>query len=426
MGMVVGMGVLQVRSESVLAVPAFRRLFTAQVVALVGTGLLTVALGLLAYDIAGSSAGAVLGTALAVKMVAYVGVAPVMSVLTGRLPRLTVLVSADVVRLLIAVLLPFVTQVWQVYVLVFVLQAASATFTPTFQAVVPAVISRDDQYTRALSLSRLAYDLESLVSPMLAAALLTVVSYHSLFVGTAVGFALSAVLVVNTRIPDRELRSAPNGARSFGDRLVAGVRRFGGRPSLRGLLALNLVVAAGTSLVIVNSVVYVRDIVGGPASALAVALGVFGGGSMMVAFAVPRILTVVDDRRLMLAGGVVVSLGTTGAVALAALRPNGAAGWASLAVVWAVLGAGTSMISTPSARVITRDSDDGDRDELFTAQFSLSHACFLLTYPVAGWVGAEVSQVVAASIIAVLATLAALGAGRLWTPASTVGAPPTE
>ncbi|WP_328811550.1 MFS transporter [Rhodococcus sp. NBC_00294] len=420
------MAVLQIRSESVLAVPAFRRLFTAQVVALVGTGLLTVALGLLAYDIAGSSAGAVLGTALAVKMVAYVGVAPVMSVLTGRLPRLTVLVSADVVRLLIAVLLPFVTQVWQVYVLVFVLQAASATFTPTFQAVVPAVISRDDQYTRALSLSRLAYDLESLVSPMLAAALLTVVSYHSLFVGTAVGFALSAVLVVNTRIPDREPRSVPDGARSFGDRLVAGVRRFGGRPSLRGLLALNLVVAAGTALVIVNSVVYVRDIVGGPASAMAVALGVFGGGSMMVAFAVPRILTVVDDRRLMLAGGVVVSLGTTGAVALAALRPSGAADWASLAVVWAVVGAGTSMISTPSARVITRESDDGDRDELFTAQFSLSHACFLLTYPVAGWVGAEVSQVVAASIIAVLATLAALGAGRLWTPASTVGAPPTE
>jgi len=39
----------------------FRRLFTAQVVALAGTGLLTVALGLLAYDLAGSAAAAVLG-----------------------------------------------------------------------------------------------------------------------------------------------------------------------------------------------------------------------------------------------------------------------------------------------------------------------------------------------------------------------------
>ena len=38
---------------------AYRSLFAAQVVALLGTGLLTVALSLLAYDIAPGSAGAV-------------------------------------------------------------------------------------------------------------------------------------------------------------------------------------------------------------------------------------------------------------------------------------------------------------------------------------------------------------------------------
>jgi hypothetical protein len=54
----------------------YRHLFSAQVVALVGTGLATVALGLLAYELAGANAGAVLGTALAIKMIAYVGVAP--------------------------------------------------------------------------------------------------------------------------------------------------------------------------------------------------------------------------------------------------------------------------------------------------------------------------------------------------------------
>ncbi|BDB30596.1 hypothetical protein CTP10_R80130 (plasmid) [Cupriavidus sp. P-10] len=42
----------------------YRHLFLAQVIALVGTGLATVALGLLAYDLAGANAGSVLGTAL--------------------------------------------------------------------------------------------------------------------------------------------------------------------------------------------------------------------------------------------------------------------------------------------------------------------------------------------------------------------------
>ena len=34
----------------------------------------------------------------------------------------------------LALLLPFITEVWQIYVLIFLLQSASAAFTPTFQA----------------------------------------------------------------------------------------------------------------------------------------------------------------------------------------------------------------------------------------------------------------------------------------------------
>lgn len=84
----------------------FGRLFAAQVVALLGTGLLTVALGLLAYDLAGSQAGVVLGTALAIKMAAYVAVAPAVSAFADRVPRRVLLVGADVVRTAVAVLLP--------------------------------------------------------------------------------------------------------------------------------------------------------------------------------------------------------------------------------------------------------------------------------------------------------------------------------
>lgn len=120
----------------------YRHLFLAQVIALLGTGLATVALSLLAYDLAGAEAGVVLGTALAIKMVAYIGVAPVASAFAERLPRRAVLVSLDLVRAAVAVLLPFVTEIWQIYVLIFVLQSASAGFTPTFQATIPDVRER--------------------------------------------------------------------------------------------------------------------------------------------------------------------------------------------------------------------------------------------------------------------------------------------
>jgi MFS family permease len=74
---------------AVLANRSYRHLFFAQVIALVGSGLATVALGLLAYDIAGGDAGAVLGTALAIKMVAYIGVAPIVGAFADHLPRRT-------------------------------------------------------------------------------------------------------------------------------------------------------------------------------------------------------------------------------------------------------------------------------------------------------------------------------------------------
>ncbi len=57
---------------SILADRTYRHLFAAQAIALLGTGLLTVALALLAYRLAGEDAGAVLGTALAIKMMSLI------------------------------------------------------------------------------------------------------------------------------------------------------------------------------------------------------------------------------------------------------------------------------------------------------------------------------------------------------------------
>ena len=393
---------------TVLRNVAYRKLFSAQVIALLGTGLLTVALGLLAFDLAAGRAGAVLGTALTIKMLAYVFVAPLMAALVEHLPRKAVLIAADLVRAAVALMLPFVDQVWQVYVLVFVLQSASATFTPAFQSVIPVILPRERDYTKALSLSRLAYDLESLLSPVIAAALLVIMSYSSLFVGTVIGFLISALLVGTTRLP-----APPPPARgsSLLHRTTLGARIFLQVPSLRGLFALNLVVACGTALVLVNTVVYVRELYGGTNAEVAIALACYGAGSMTVALTTPALLERFPDRAFMVSGSAVIAAGVGAAGVIALLQPA----WVLMLLLWALLGAGTSMINTPSARLLRRAATDATRSYLFTAQFSLSHACFILSYPIAGWAGAAAGQPAAAFILATLATLGAVAALRLWT-----------
>lgn len=394
-----------------LANAVFRRLFAAQVVALLGTGLLTVALGLLAYDLAGSRAGAVLGTALAIKMVAYVAAAPLMSALTDRFPRRSVLVTADIVRASVALMLPFVDAVWQVYVLIFVLQAASATFTPAFQSVIPSVLVDEDDYTQALSMSRLAYDLEALLSPILAAALLAMTSYHLLFLGTVGGFTASAALVLASRLPPMPVATRPERLR---DRLLQGARVMVSATELRALLALNMSVAAAGALVVVNTVVYVGDLLDGPQSGMAAMLACYGAGSMLVALAMPLILRRLSDRTVMLVGATVTAAALSATTVFIAVPPAPPAGWVVLGALWMTLGAATSMISTPSARLLRRGSTIDDRTAVFTAQFSLSHGCFLVAYPIAGWVGATLGQAVAALVLAGVATLAAATAIATW------------
>ena len=185
----------------VLKNTTYRHLFLAQVIALIGTGLITVALALQAYDLAKGEAAQVLGIALAIKMIAYIGVAPIASAFAERLPRKKVLVGLDIIRALTALCLPFVTQIWQIYILIFILQSASAAFTPTFQAMIPDVLPEEKDYTNALSLSRLAYDLENIISPMLAGFLLGFISYHNLFLGTVIGFIGSALFGVSAKLP---------------------------------------------------------------------------------------------------------------------------------------------------------------------------------------------------------------------------------
>lgn len=381
----------------------YRHLFLAQVIALVGTGLATVALGLLAYDLAGANAGAVLGTALAIKMLAYIGVAPIASAFAERVPRRTLLVTLDLVRAAVALALPFVTQIWQVYLLIFVLQSASAGFTPTFQATIPDVLPEEKDYTKALSLSRLAYDLESLVSPALAAALLTVVSFHSLFLGTVVGFIASAVLVVSAVLPKPKMPPR----RSIYERTARGSRIYLATPRLRGLLALNLAVASASAMVIVNTVVLVQGQLGLSQNATAGALAAFGAGSMLVALRLPKLLERLPDRRVMLAGAFLLCGGLFAG-------PLARTNYATLVGLWLLLGIGYSLVQTPSGRLVRRSAREEDRPALFAAQFALSHACWLITYPAAGWVGARLGLDMSFLLLASLAGLTTLAAMRLW------------
>lgn len=400
---------------SVLRDRRFAALFTSQVTSLLGTGILTVAIALLAARIAGDNAGVVLSIALTIRIATYVVVSPIATaLLAGRSSR-AILIGADVARIVIALSLVFVTEAWQLYGAILLLQTASAVFTPTFQAAIPEVLPDENDYTAAQSLSRLAYDLESLVSPLLAAALVLLLTTSWLFAVTAVGFAFSLVAVLLSRL---QLRTPVTGE-PFRSRLVRGMRLITSIESIRFLALLDAVVAAVYATVLVNTVVIALRLEGDVDAAvapLALALALFGAGSMLVALALPALLRRMTDRTVMTAGAIAaIALLTI----IAVIEAGPGLDLVGLAVLWCLLGAASSAISTPSARLIRRDVVSADRPAVFAARFSTSHAWYAVAYPLAGVGGAVWGVAAATGLLAALALAvlvgATIGAGRAST-----------
>jgi hypothetical protein len=82
-----------------------------------------------------------------------------------------------------------------------------------------------------------------------------------------------------------------------------GIRLYLATPRVRGLLALSMAVAAATAMVIVNTVVYVRDVLGGGEMMVTVAYAASGGRSMLAPLLLLRVLDLVAERSVILAGG---------------------------------------------------------------------------------------------------------------------------
>ena len=389
--------------DNPLSDPRYRRLFSAQVLSLVGTGAGTVALGLLAFELAGADAGLVLGIAFALKMVAYVFVAPVAAGLFSRTGRKQLMVGLDLARAVVVVLIPFVTEVWQVYVLVFVLSSLSAGFTPAFQAVIPEILEDEPTYTRALSLSRIAYELENLGSPLIAAALLVVTGFDALFALNALTFLFSAALIVRTALPKGHETDLP---RRDWKQTTAGLSLFRSRPELRGIAVLNATVALAGSMVIVNTVVFVKEFFSGTDVAMSLTLAASGAGAVIAAVLVPRILGRLPERTVMLGGACLLPAG----LALGYLVGD----IAQLAVAWAVLGVGLSLVQTPIGRVLTRIATPEERPSLFAAQFSVSHGAWLVAYPLAGALGVALGVEGASAALGGLAAITVAGGLLAW------------
>ena len=88
--------------------------------------------------------------------------------------------------------------------------------------------------------------------------------------------------------------------------------------------------------------------------------------------------------------------------------------FAGLVGLWLLLGAGASLVMTPTGRLLKRSCQPEERPALFAAQFSLSHSCWLVTYPLAGWLGVNLGLTGTFALLGTVALAATGLAALIW------------
>lgn len=402
---------------------SFRVLFSAQVISLLGSGVTTVGLALFAYQLTGGAAAtAVIGNALMLRILAFLLFSQPAGVIADRTSRKKILIAADVVRFGLLALFPLITSVWQIYALIFSINAVTAFFTPTFEASIPEIVG-DEQYVKALSLSRVAVDVEAVAAPALAGLLVALLGLRWVFWFDAFTYLVSALLVASVTIPHVAKVKMPLSWRVFLSEVTTGTRVLLREPSLRQALTLSFAEATAGAAAIVVTVAYVRDVLGRGETAFTLVMAALGLGSTIAAIILGRATgryergardkAVLHGRRHeWTAHALIIGGGTLGLLLLPGmLRPP----LLIFGLLWLLNGVGQALIAIPSSTLLAEHTFDEERGRAYAAHFALTHACWLITYPAVGHAAARwgaPTTFSAAGVICLLITAAAFLIGR--------------
>jgi MFS family permease len=127
--------------------------------------------------------------------------APVAGALVDRLPRIRVMIGADVVRAVLAFALPFVDgSVAAVYVIAIGLSAGGVFFNPAAQSVVPAIVRERELVVANSGLWTAAVVSQIALAP-LAGAVVAGFGYTWAFWVNAASYVLSALVLRGLRLP---------------------------------------------------------------------------------------------------------------------------------------------------------------------------------------------------------------------------------
>lgn len=270
--------------------PGYRRLWSARTASQWGDVFATVALVLLVFELTGSALG--VSAVVFAEILPVLLLAPLAGTVVDRLPRVQVMVAADLWRALLATALIFVgNNVAAVYVIAFGLSLGAVLFNPAANSALPALVN-DDELIAANSAIWTAAVLSQVALAPIAGIVYAAFGAGPAFGINAASFLVSAAVLIGLKLP----AAVPStNRRGFFVDAAAGIGLLTGDRLLRALAAGQLLAALSAGATSALLVVLAQDHLDLQPSGFGLLLGAIGAGAVLGPFVLTRLVS--DPRR---------------------------------------------------------------------------------------------------------------------------------
>ncbi len=381
----------------VFRTPGFSRLFGAQFVSSLGdwTGLFAI----LAIASKVSTSGTGIGLVMVARMLPGLVLAPVGGALLDRWNRKTVMVSCDIGRAALLLILPFWDDLLGLIVISFLIEVLTLMWGPAKDASVPNVVKDRDQLASANSLGLgAAYGTFPLGAAFFAGLAgvskwLGDIHYLGRFHQQellpiwvdALTFLVSALLISGLRLDEAERGPIQrvSASQTWND-IVDGLRFMRSNPTVRGVMIGLAGGIIGGGMIVPLGPLFARDVLGGGPSTFGLLLTSLGVGA---AIGVVVLQTV--QRHMPREAVFTTAVGATGAAIIGA----GAVSSLTPAIlIVAVVGAAAGCAYVTGFTVIQERVTDDMRGRIFSALYTVVRFCLLFSLTIGPFVSSALGS----------------------------------
>jgi len=412
--------------RAVLGIPTMRRLWYAQIVSVFGDFLaLFAVIGVLTFQLHGTPQQ-VTGLQIAYQLpIALLGI--LAGVFVDRWPLKPTMVSSDLARAALCLLLLFATSLWHFYAVLAAISVVSSFFTPAQGVAIRSAVPLHGLRSANALIQQVMFVMR-IAGPAIAGLLVASFGARSCYLADAASFAASATLIASIALKRPEPIPHPE---SLGKELIEeelnGIARVWSdmKQGIRFIVhhagLLFVIVALASAMFVLGCfgpliAVYVRD-------TLHASTRIFGAASAMIGFGILIGMNVLNTLAKNVRNAVLVYSGLAGIAVGLALLTLIAAVWSTLLGDF-IIGFAVAAIIIPSQTMIQQETPPALMGRVGSTVMSL-----VFTAQIGGLVlsGILAERIGVRHVFAVCGLLLALliAAGRLWMEPKEPTEPPT-